>query len=257
MTVSSWSRVSFVFILVAATFSATSVWAQGVSGQPQGLVCGLGYYNNETNIAMGACEGYQTASAEPYWDNCSSQFAIVICNGDRISCASGFLPETDGDTGLCSPWGFYHQAAWPGTAGLNASNSAELLLPKGTACGFKEECHDSSVHTTCMGYDAHVSCPPGWLPKAANDINAPGGCGFVWCEYQDPSNLCTGACQLTNQPTGIVCGIDDNDKHNGQCLGVQTDSGCPAGWEHHGFYDDGRGSGHGVGWCSKPDPAAP
>jgi hypothetical protein len=125
----------------------------------------------------------------------------------------------------------------------------------GTACGFKDNCNNSGL--TCIGFDPAHSCPPGWVAKVGSDSNAPGSCnggpgGFVWCEYQDPNALCTtGSCPLTDQPSGIVCGIDDNDRHNGQCLGVQTDSVCPPGWAHKGWYDDGRSAGHGIGWCTK------
>jgi hypothetical protein len=77
----------------------------------------------------------------------------------------------------------------------------------------------------------------------------------VWCEYQDPHDLCTTtACQVDNQPFGLVCGITDNDRNNGQCLGQLTTSGCPAGFTRYGYFDDGRSAGHGVGWCAKRRP---
>lgn len=103
-----------------------------------------------------------------------------------------------------------------------------------------------------MGFDAKFSCPAGWVQKISTDMNAASGCGFSWCEYQDPNNLCTTtACKLDNQPVGLVCGITDGDRNNGQCQGILTTQGCPAGYVRSGFYDDGRPAGHGVGWCQK------
>jgi hypothetical protein len=103
-----------------------------------------------------------------------------------------------------------------------------------------------------MDFDANVSCPAGWTKKVASDMKAPSGCGFVWCEYQDPNNLCTTqACQHTNQPYGLACGITDNDRNNGQCMGRLTTQGCPLGYVRYGYFDDGRSPGHGVGWCSR------
>ncbi len=224
--------------------------ALAVSGWPQGLDCGLGYYRNGVDVVHGYCEGVSTGDATG--NVCNPAYMTRCTNG--VSCASGFGIGVDGDQGLCNPWGLYHQQLLSSTGGVTTANTDQLLLPKGTACGFKDNCHDNTL--TCMGYDPAHSCPPGWTAKVGSDINNPSSCnggpgGYVWCEYQDPNNLCTGSCQLADQPSGIVCGIDDNDRHNGQCLGMVTDSACPSGWSRNGWFDDGRSAGHGIGWCTK------
>jgi hypothetical protein len=218
--------------------------ALGVTGFPQGLVCGLSYAT-------------------------SNQFGIVIpvadesCNGFRTlsnSAAPGFHIATDGDTGLSglNPPGFKHQAKTSSDPGITATNSDQLFLPRGAACGFKHTCRDNGE--TCLGFDARVGCPAGFSPRAANDANASSGCNYVWCEYQDPHQLCTSAsCFFNSEPQGLACGITDNDKNNGNCLGDQvaasrcsTLSGNP--YFFKGFYDAGRGSGHGVGFCTRSVP---
>jgi hypothetical protein len=224
--------------------------ALGVLGWPQGLDCGLGYYRNGANVAFGVCQG--TATANAWVDTCTSG-AISTCQG--WGCAPGFSIGIDGDRGLCAPWGFYHQQLSSSTGDVTTLNTDQLFLPKGTACGFKDNCNNNTV--TCMGFDAAHQCPKGWIARVGSDLNAPSSCnggpgGFVWCEYLDPNNLCTGDCQLVNQPAGLVCGITDNDRRNGLCLGQRTDIACPAGWARKGWYDDGRSGGHGIGWCTKP-----
>jgi hypothetical protein len=224
--------------------------ALGVSGWPQGMDCGLGYYRNGVNVVDGVCQGFRTGNANIDW---CDQSAMGRCDVAG-SCAPGFGVGPDGDRGLCAPWGFYHQHLLSSTGGVTLTNTDQLFLPKGTACGFKDNCNDPAL--TCMGFNPAVSCPPGWVKKVGSDSNAPASCnggpgGFVWCEYQDPNNLCTGTCQLQDQPAGIVCGIDDNDRHNGQCLGQSTDSACPPGWARKTWFDDGRSVGHGIGWCTK------
>jgi hypothetical protein len=209
-----------------------------VSGYPQGLTCGIAYLVLPTYETVGICEGNYTYQ----------QPAL-----------SGWHVATDGDTGLGSGSGFFHQAKNSSDPGIVATgpgeNTDQLQLPQGAACGFKERCHDSGE--TCMGLDATSSCPPGWLPRVGSDINAPNGCGFVWCEYQDPNHLCTlGSSCANSLPQGMACGINDDDRNTGSCLGMTTtpSSTCPNGYYKHGFYDDGRHSGHGVGWCVQGNP---
>ena len=221
-----------------------------LNGLPAGLTCGLGYYRNGVNVAMGRCQGLATATAA-YSDCYPDSITMCIPNWPNMSCAPGFLASADGDRGLCLPWGLYHQSL---QAGLNdLANADQLALPQGTACGFKESCNDTSE--TCMGLDPRQTCPKGWVRKVASDSNAPSNCGYYWCEYQDPNHLCTGNCQYQNQMSGLVCGISDNDRPSthGTCLGVNTATGqCPAGWAWYGWFDDGRSVGHGIGWCYKP-----
>jgi hypothetical protein len=253
MRIAIWGMLAVTTLAACGTeenATETTAGALGVTGMPQGLTCGMGYYTDYRNVQSGYCKGYSTANAYSMCsgNTCTSGF-------DLGPSAPGFHVAGDGDrgrglSGAGLGWGFYHQSLSASTGGVTTANTDQLYLPKGTACGFKEACNGDSGET-CMGYDSNHSCPPGWVQRVASDIKAPSGCGFVWCEYQDPNNLCIGDCQLTNQPSGIVCGIDDNDRHNGQCLGVQTDSACPAGWQHQGSYDYGRSPNHGVGWCTK------
>jgi len=211
--------------------------ALGVSGFPQGLTCGIAYRNGSNIVVNGACNSMPTMLG---------------------AAASGFHIANDGDFGLPAGTGFKHQA-YNGDANVNSSNSNQLFLPKGAACGFKHTCNSNGE--TCLGFNPGAnSCPPGWLPKTANDANAPSGCNFAWCEYQDPNNLCTGeSCYLSGIPKGTACGITDFDKNNGQCLGVSTGqstngvancAGSPTNdfWASN-FFDAGRSSGHGVGFC--------
>ena len=207
------------------------------TGLPNGATCGLAYRRPGSPVIGTGCEGVQTI--EP---------SSAICLGWNQPTVRppGFVLASDGDRGLPACYGFWHWR-FNETSGADSTN---FRLPKGTACGFKEACNNSGER--CMGFDANVSCPAGWVKKLSSDLNAPNGCGFVWCEYQDPNNLCTSrACQYDNQPMGLVCGITDNDRNNGQCQGMLTKNGCPWGYSRYGFFDDGRSAGHGVGWCAK------
>ena len=56
---------------------------------------------------------------------------------------------------------------------------------RGTACGFKEACNNSGER--CLGFDGNVSCPAGWNATDRQRPRGANGCGFVWCEYQDPA----------------------------------------------------------------------
>jgi hypothetical protein len=216
---------------------------------PTGTTCGLGYYKDGNTIVKGICNGASTLNPTRF--QCSPLGAICISTGTSTPTPGAHL-AADGDRGLGSGWGFYHQTfdASPGSG--DVADSAFYALPSGTACGFKEACNDSGE--TCMGFNANVSCPSGWVRRVSSDLHAPSGCGFVWCEFQDVSQNCPDDCGLTTYwiPSGTVCGITDGDRNNGQCLGFSTLLGCPSGWTRYGFLDDGRPAGHGVGWCVKP-----
>jgi len=211
-------------------------------GLPTGFTCGLAYRRPGSGIhGNNECAGFTTLIHSTTDTRCIGENAPLT--------PAGFAWVPDGDRGLPSCNGFYHFRF----AGSNAIASTRFRVPRGTACGFKEACNDSGER--CLGFDANVSCPAGWTQRIASDLNAPNGCGFVWCEYQDPHDLCTtAACRVDNQPFGLTCGITDSDRNNGQCLGQPTTSGCPAGFTRYGFFDDGRSAGHGVGWCAKRRP---
>jgi len=210
------------------------------TGLPSGAVCGLQYRRPGSIVYGTACEGVPAFNG-PIAEN-------TLCAGENNPTVvpPGFALERDGDRGLPVCNGFSHWR-FNQASGVDPRN---FRLPKGTACGFKEACNNRGE--TCMGLDANVQCPMGWSKKVSSDLHAPSGCGFVWCEYQDPNNLCTTrACQYDNQPFGLVCGVTDNDRNNGQCQGIPTTSGCPWGYSRYGYFDDGRSAGHGVGWCAK------
>lgn len=221
-----------------------------------GMNCGMAYH----------CNGCGTAPTVVIPGSCSDSrlgpqgFLPAVFSEPNGGALFGYHLAVDGDRGRAPGFGFFHQTLNPTPGSGDVAHSHEYMLPKGTACGFKESCNDSGER--CMGFDANVACPNGWLRKVGTDVNAPSGCGFVWCEYQDPLNLCTGRCfanQTTSSwlPMGLTCGITDTDRQNGQCLGQPTHLGCPAGWNNGGLsppqngIDHGRPLGHGILWCSK------
>jgi hypothetical protein len=106
-----------------------------------------------------------------------------------------------------------------------------------------------------MSFTSLPGCPPGWSPKAAFDMSSTIGY-WTWCEYQDPKNLSPGSLQT---PDGVVCGLALNDSPVvvGQCMGQNTNGGsdvtsCPANTNMKSSHwrDDGRSSGHGLGFCT-------
>lgn len=232
-----WSAVSAAVLLLGGCGVESSGDGAGAFGEvtvdivgtPAGFTCGVAYKNGSP-VVDGACQGAHTLSGTPAFN-----FHIV----------------SEGDFGLSSGNGFFSQAL--SFSSGDVSQPDFLELPKGTACGFKHTCN--SRNETCLGNDPATSCPIGWMRRSGSDINASSGCNYVWCEYQDPHNLCTTAtCEITNAPLGLACGISDNDMgtlQQGQCLGGLTVNGCPLGYTRHGFFDSGRSSGHGIGWCSR------
>ena len=229
---------------IVSTASALTVF-----DRPQGLTCGLAY-NPGVGWVKGVCDGVNTRHIYFLWNG------NVRVWYDEIGTVPGFTYVLDGDQGLYPGYGYSHQRLTTSSPGVNLTNTHQLVLPKGTACGFKETCNNAGE--TCMGKDPAGwidPCPNGWVKRSASDIRGPSGCGFVWCEYQDPSNLCDSLCMLLAQSRGLVCGLTDSDKPfgsgGGQCQGGSTQTSCPSGWQRYGNYDDGRPSGHGLGWCSK------
>jgi hypothetical protein len=231
----------------------TSVQSALSVGQlPQGFTCGLGYVRNyNDNPVLAYCNDALTI-----WAYTTSPPLTYHVQQQTYQ---GFSNISDGDRGLGNGWGYYHQRLISSSSGVSAANADYLVLPPGTACGFKETCNSGGE--TCLGKDPNSTtdpCPIGWTKRTANDASAPSGCNFAWCEYQDPHSLCSsGTCPVSDQQTGIVCGITDSDKApgsgGGYCMGLSTQTACPAGWgwQRHGNYDAGRSGGHGLAWCSK------
>ena len=202
-----------------------------IVGTPMGVTCGIAYKNGAT-VVDGTCMGFRTLGGTTAANN-----RLVF----------------QGDFGLSASNGFYSQALAISTG--DVSQPDMLALPKGTACGFMHACQTSSGET-CLGNHPLVSCPTGWTQRFGTDDKAPSGCTlFAWCEYSDPHNVCNAsACATTNAPLGLACGISDNDlpvEEQGQCLGKSTIDGCPMGYVQHGFLDNGRHAGHGIGWCAR------
>jgi hypothetical protein len=205
----------------------TTVTSAAFSIGIHGIDCGIMYENNSQLIVDGACDNVRTRgyNPPPGWP---------------------YELQAIGDRGLRSGAGFWAQS-WRVN---NVLDPQHLVLPRGTACGFKESGNNAAEN--CMGEDPKIRCPAGWNRRFASDLNAPSGTQFFWCEYRDDNQMCPGGNCLANMPKGLACGIADSDTDNGVCLSNQTVSmGCPAGFLFRGFYDWGRPWGHGVGWCEK------
>jgi hypothetical protein len=162
-------------------------------------------------------------------------------NGD------GFVVRGDGDFGMPSGAGFYHQELGAGGVADPALSDHLKLLP-GAACGFHHTRNSSGL--TCMGLDAASSCPNGWTARRHFDMSSDTGF-FVWCEYQDPHNVCAGPartdCGASASFIGYDVGIASNTESDGTSLA--WGAACPAGWTRMPSFDDGRPSGQGLSWC--------
>jgi len=215
-----------------------------VSGLPQGMTCGLTYVNESTEWWLGTNRLI----------DCAGAVTIYQCPWQSWPCtekADGYYNVFDGDFGLASHFGFYHQelASVPGAV-YDASLSAQLRIPQGTVCGLQHTYN--SPGKTCLGVDSRWGCPSGWVRRSAVDDNSDGQHAWVWCEYQDPNHFCTDLTCINSMPRGAVCGVTGTDSWEaGLCAGKATAQGCPTGWERHGYFDDGRPGGQGVGWCIK------
>jgi hypothetical protein len=166
--------------------------------------------------------------------------------------APGFKVVFDGDFGNSDGRGFWHQEYVNGVT--DASVSARFNLPRGSTCGLHHT--RNSPGKTCMGFDpAAGQCPAGWVARGGFDMSSDYGY-WVWCEYQDPNNLGTGGSWSATVPAGLACGVSHDDGGSpGYCLGIDTRNpnglaNCPASMFRSGFYDDGRSSGRGLGWCA-------
>jgi len=213
----------------------------GLSFLPQGLTCGGAYKNGSSKIVDGVCNGAKTLSS----------------SGSNL-----YSVKSDGDAGLGSGSGFYHQYF---TKFATPYDTTNLILPQGTVCGFKHTAHGDTE--TCIGSDPERgNCPAGWTWRMGQDANAPNGSNFVWCEYNDSHNNCPGGSCLSSMPSGMMCGMTDTTFPNGMCQGMATGTGirnimCPIGyaWSYAtapnapgtGYYDAGRPIGQGLGFCTK------
>jgi hypothetical protein len=241
--------------VISGVALSTVVATAAANPLPMGLTCGMSYVMNKycaNSNNVNWINGYVLDSNG--WPYYTAIAGVGACQPAAwTSQAPGFVTISDGDRGLPSGGGFYHQAY--ATSDPNLPASDRYVLPKGTACGFRESCNRPAP--LCLGFDANRSCPPGWNRKWAADMNAPSGCNFVWCEYQDPHGLCDAGCsQSSNVPWGTVCGITDSRYsdpagNGGQCMGIPTRNGCPQGYYFHGFFDDGSSGGNGVGLCMR------
>jgi len=218
--------------------------ALGLNITPTGLTCGVAYKNGSNRIVDGVCAGAATLSTPPL--------------------GSAFTFYSDGDAGLSNGNGFYHQSYRLFTAGNY--DTSNLNLPQGTVCGFKHTGHGDPER--CIAADPELgNCPFGWTLRIGGDAGASSGSNYVWCEYNDSHGNCPGNTCVGSLPSGTACGMVDSDRGNGFCEGVLTGAqrfatgNCPGGftWSYasppnglgSGFYDAGRSSGHGLGWCRK------
>jgi hypothetical protein len=215
--------------------------ALGVSAFPDGLTCGLSYLNGPP-VVDGTCEGVHTLA-------------------NPLPFHFGWAKQYDGDSGLPSGNGFYHQRRTL----LNSPqpDTSNVILPQGTACGFKHTARGDTEK--CFGLDPELgNCPFGWTRRIGGDSTAPGGSNFVWCEYNDSNHTCDFGSCLGSMPSGLACGISDNDRSpRGSCQRLTSGiapNQCPAGYRWSfitttnagsGYYDAGRSGGHGIGWCAK------
>jgi len=198
---------------------------------PQGLNCGLMYWRGGSggSVESTSCNGYLTKS---------------------YSAISNYSRTSSGDYGLSSGQGYYTMAR---TSSYGSTDPSKMKVPKGTVCGLG---HSKNYPTaTCMGYGSIASCPSGWNRRIGYDASSSGGY-WHWCEYQDPSSLCTSSsCYGSNTyvPQGTVCGLGHNDWSYGSCTTktISSSTSCPSGYTFYGWYDRGSSSGHGMGWCQK------
>jgi hypothetical protein len=217
---------------------------------PQGLVCGLAH----TGFPAAACENQ------------------VFQAGQGGSIPAGYTSVQTGDWGMATGQGFSHASVSVTSPALAGKSSDQLALPPGVVCGLKS---DATPNERCMGFDAQVACPAGWVRRYAQDIGSCRPSGFsihcnnwVWCEYTDPNAICSapGASCINNIPQGTVCGLGHTPTAAlggqqptvGFCMGLAIGASsnlqntfCPAGFGLIGPRDEDAESGSGLLWCAK------
>lgn len=241
------------------TMIVLALWAAGgsqlaraqIAGElPQGFTCGLSNIYSQVSVAHECIETAFYCGARG-----TSIDLPVVCSSNMYAhpvehFLPGFMTFADGDGGDGTGFGYYH-FAWNQS---NTTPSDQYQLPQGTVCGFKEAKFDPSA--TCLGFDANVSCPPGWTQKFRNDAGAPSGGRFVWCEYQDPNHLCTTSlCYHWYAPTGTVCGASDSQKTpangGGTCMGLSpSQSNCASLGYSYFSWDTNAPTGQGLAYCA-------
>lgn len=200
-----------------------------VPGLPQGVTCGL--------IKRG-----------------KSVFDPVYCvsstyNTARGVTAPGYMLVAGDDRGDQSGTNFRGHGRLASDSTVATTYPDRFVLPQGTTCGFGTN-ESGNPQVPCLGADPQFGCPRGWSRKYAHDASG-GGHNWYWCEYDDPNRFCTGDCWTGRLPRGILCGLTHNAEGTGTglCNRQPTTSGCPSGWNFYGYYDYGRPSGQGLGWC--------
>jgi hypothetical protein len=192
-----------------------------------------------------------------------------------VESAQGWNVMTDGDLGLKSGSGFYHQELTTAGGGVQPTQTDAFVLPAGAACGFHHTqvspANKATGAGTCMGYDAAISCPQGWTQRFVFDDSSGDGnvdctlptslrdsadCGhWVWCEYKDPYNLGETAAALTKAAqSGVAMNLSAvvSEADYGVSAAGQS---CPSGWTRTAYFDDGRPAGQGLSSCLPPPPS--
>jgi len=214
-------------------------WCWPIPDLPQGLTGGVAYRSGP--YAWIATSGSVLGTA-----------TISTSNGN-LGNGDGFAVRNDGDLGMSSGLGFYHQELVSGGT-TDLRKSASFALLPGAACGF----HHTQVSPalTCMGLNpANGSCPNGWVARKHFDMSSGNGY-WAWCEYQDPNGLCafpnTSDCVAKATYIGYTTGISSNTDSGGNALangGVCPAANTPNGWRRTSFFDAGRSTGQGLSWC--------
>jgi hypothetical protein len=233
-------------------------WCVPIADLPQGLTAGVAYIS--------------AFAPQPIVTGGKAMGAVTpFVNGD------GFAVRNDGDIGISTNLGFYHQELVSGGTSDSSLSDKFKLLP-GTTCGFHHT--KNSPGLTCMGFDPAIpasppgNCPAGWLTRSQFDMSSGDGhaaCGnlqnqdhcayFTWCEYQDPNGLCADGvnrsnCQKDAEFIGYGADIASNVEASGSPVARTTcpanNTPCPCGWTPSPNFDAGRSSGQGLAWCIPP-----
>jgi hypothetical protein len=231
----TWRQASIAAV-ICVSLAPVAAWAQIIL--PQGLTCGLDHTNRPFGANVALCRGHATLLRDA---------------------APGLTIVPDGDYGMPSGQGFFHQELTSSAEGIivgvpSDEHYWESLLPQGTVCGFHHT--RNSPNQTCMGYNPANACPAHWEQKRYFDMSSDTGF-WVWCEYQNPLHY------FVDPPiAGLVCGLGGDTSNAPNEIGfcfygrVGGDSGAPRGWTSTvSFFDQGRPSDQGLGWAAS-DPAS-
>jgi hypothetical protein len=259
----------------------------------------LSIMHSATSIPQNCFSGTSTCSGCACVSTCIPNGVGFMCGVSlqrppsfdvTTSPAPGFVAVHDNDNGAVGVTGnapgYTHQEATSSTSTFTVvasaaatpsdpTPSASFVLPEGATCGFHHTVY--SAGRTCMGFDPATSCPPGWTPRNALDVNS-GTAHWVWCEYQDPKGLSKVASPLP--VSGLACGVADVFINGGgtstfaTCMGYDTLApgaptapiNCPGMTPTDVWRDQGANAGGGLGYCTinsstmpahAPPPAPP